>query len=197
MFKKSKTVMALLALCSGAAFAASDPNIQQEPSISTTPKSVQDKITQRVQSWFDIEVKAHKSVIQKMVFDCEFFSATPYLKSPDGSESRFDSYLFYSQAGTLGSMTEPYTTQVLPELLTCLKPNFIITHQDQAQLLFEAIENVYPSQSIFDRHFDTEVIKTLNGWTFIDGEMFDDKTGYIIDTNDKGEVIKIIRSLNL
>ena len=50
---------------------------------------------------------------------------------------------------------------------------------------------------MFDENFPKEIIKKPNGWHFIDGEMFDDKKGYIIETTQEGKVTKIIRSLNL
>ncbi|MDA0153353.1 hypothetical protein OH460_13640 [Vibrio sp. Makdt] len=155
------------------------------------------KIKEQVNSWIDIQVTPQSSIIQKMVFNCEFYSATPSIKSPDGSESSSGSYLFYSHNGVLGTVTEPYTTQPLPELTMCLKDNFAITNQDEAQLLFEAIETVYPNYSMFDENFPKEIIKKPNGWHFIDGEIFDDKKGYIIETTPEGKVMKIIRSLNL
>lgn len=155
------------------------------------------KIQSQVSSWIDIQVAPQSSIIQKMVFDCEFYSATPYIKSPDGSESSSGSYRFYSQKGVLGTVTEPFTTQPLPELTMCLKEDFTLANQDQAQLLFEAIETVYPNHSMFDENFPKEIIKKPNGWHFIDGEMFDDKKGYIIETTSEGKVTKIIRSLNL
>nr|WP_231891808.1 hypothetical protein [Vibrio sp. HI00D65] len=74
------------------------------------------KIQSRVSSWVDIRVAPQSRIIQKMVFDCEFHSATPYIKSPDGSESSSGSYRFYSQKGVLVTVTESFTTQPLPEL---------------------------------------------------------------------------------
>lgn len=111
------------------------------------------KIQEQVSAWIDIQVTPQNSIIQKMVFNCEFYSATPYIKSPDGNESSSGSYLFYSHKGVLGTVTEPYTTQPLPELTMCLKEDFVITNQDEAQLLFEAIETVYPNYSMFDDNF--------------------------------------------
>lgn len=155
------------------------------------------KIEKHVMSWMNVEVIKQSSIIQKMVFDCQFYSATPVLKSPDGSESSFGRYQFYSHQGVLGSMTEPYTTQPLPELQLCIKSGFQVTDQDQAQLLFEAIETVYPNDSMFDQNYAKEIIKKDDAWHLIDGEIFDDKKGYVIKVNSKGHVTKVIRSLNL
>ncbi|MEZ9823751.1 hypothetical protein [Vibrio cyclitrophicus] len=155
------------------------------------------KILDQVKSWIDIQVISQSSIIQKMVFTCDFYNATPYIKSPDGSESNSGSYRFYSYNGVLGSMTEPFTTQPLPELTMCLKEDFTATNRDEAQLLFEAIETVYPNHSMFDDNFTKETLEVSNGWHFIDGEIFDDKKGYAIETNPNGKVTKIIRSLNL
>lgn len=155
------------------------------------------KIEQHVMSWMKVDVMKQSSIIQKMVFDCQFYSAIPTLKSPDGSESSFGRYQFYSHNGVLGSMTEPYTTQPLPELQLCIKSNFQVTDKDQAQLLFEAIESVYPNESMFDQNYAKEIIKQEGAWHLIDGEIFDDKKGYIIEVNAQGHVTKVIRSLNL
>ena len=154
-------------------------------------------VEKQVLSWMNVEVVKQSSIIQKMLFDCQFYSATPVLKSPDGSESSFGRYQFYSHDGVLGSMTEPYTTQPLPELQLCIKSGFQVTNQDQAQLLFEAIETVYPNDSMFDQNYAKEIIKKEKEWHLIDGEIFDDKKGYVIKVNDKGHVTKVIRSLNL
>ncbi len=50
---------------------------------------------------------------------------------------------------------------------------------------------------MFDENSLKEIIKKPNGWHFIDGEMFDDRKGYIIETTPEGKMTKIIRSLNL
>jgi len=78
-----------------------------------------------------------------------------------------------------------------------LRGRLTLASQDKALLLFEAIETVYPNHSMFDENFPKEIVKKPNGWLFIDGEMFDDKKGYIIETTQEGKVTKIIRSLNL
>ncbi|KAA8677821.1 hypothetical protein MID13_21595 [Vibrio gigantis] len=163
----------------------------------TNKQEMVNQIQAQVSSWIDIQVTPQSSIIQKMVFNCEFYSATPYIKSPDGSESSSGSYRFYAHNGVLGSMTEPFTTQPLPELTMCLKEDLVVTTQDQAQLLFEAIETVYPNHSMFDENFPKEIIQKPNGWHFIDGEIFDDKKGYVIETTPEGKVTKIINSLNL
>jgi hypothetical protein len=164
---------------------------------ATYKQEMANKIQEQVRSWIDIQVVPQSSIIQKMVFTCDFYNATPYIKSPDGSESSSGSYRFYSHNGVLGSMTEPFTTQPLPELTMCLKEGFVVTNRDEAQLLFEAIETVYPNHSMFDDNFPKEIIENANGWHFIDGEMFEDKKGYVIKTSPKGKVTKIIRSLSL
>ncbi|WP_146492731.1 hypothetical protein [Vibrio sp. T20] len=164
---------------------------------NTNKQEMVKQIQAQVNSWIDIQVTPQTSIIQKMVFNCEFYSVTPYIKSPDGSESSSGSYRFYSHNGVLSSMTEPFTTQPLPELTMCLKQDFVVTNQDEAQLLFEAIETVYPNHSMFDENFPKEIINKPNGWHFIDGEIFDDKKGYVIESNAEGKVTKIIRSLNL
>ncbi|MEZ9313936.1 hypothetical protein [Vibrio lentus] len=172
--------------------------LMSTPLIADTNKhEMVTKIQEQVSAWIDIQVTPQNSIIQKMVFNCEFYSATPYIKSPDGNESSSGSYLFYSHKGVLGTVTEPYTTQPLPELTMCLKKDFVITNQDEAQLLFEAIETVYPNYSMFDDNFPKEITKTPNGWQLVDGEIFDDKKGYVIETTPQGKVTKIIRSLNL
>ena len=43
------------------------------------------KIQEQVSAWIDIQVTPQNSIIQKMVFNCEFYSATPSIKSPDGN----------------------------------------------------------------------------------------------------------------
>lgn len=59
-------------------------------------------IEKQVLSWMNVNVVKQSSIIQKMVFDCQFYSATPVLRSPDGSESSFGRYQFYSHDGVLG-----------------------------------------------------------------------------------------------
>ncbi|CAV27140.1 hypothetical protein [Vibrio atlanticus] len=158
---------------------------------------VMNQIKVQVSSWIDIQVTPQNSIIQKMVFNCNFYLTTPSIKSPDGNESSSGSYRFYSHNGVVGAMTEPFTTQPLPELTMCLKEDFIVTNQDQAQLLFEAIETVYTNHSMFDDRFPKEIVKTSTGWNFINGEIFGDNKGYAIESTPEGKVTKIIRSLNL
>ncbi|ARP40737.1 hypothetical protein [Vibrio syngnathi] len=158
---------------------------------------VVNQIQAQVSSWINIQVTPQSSIIQKMVFNCKFYSAIPSIKSPDGNEISSGSYRFYSHNGVLGAMTEPFTTQPLPELTMCLKEEFKVTNQDQAQLLFEAIETVYPDNSMFDERFPKEIIKNSYGWHFINGEIFGDKKGYVVESTSEGKVTKIIRSLNL
>ncbi|MGF1754827.1 hypothetical protein L4C33_14685 [Vibrio makurazakiensis] len=155
------------------------------------------KIKKLVSERINIEVVNNKSIIQSFVFDCQFYSATPYLMSSDGGESSSESFLYYQQGDTLALMTSPTTTEPLPELSFCLKDNFVVTNQEQAQLLFEAIESVYPSSSMFDDRFEKKLVKASNGWIYINGEFFDDKKGYRVETTAEGKVIQIIHSLSL
>ncbi|MCW0469911.1 hypothetical protein OH492_15800 [Vibrio chagasii] len=56
-------------------------------------------------------------------------------------------------------------------------------------------EQFYPNYKYSNKEHNR---KKPNGWHFIDGEIFDDKKGYIIETTPaEGKVTKIIRSLNL
>jgi hypothetical protein len=45
---------------------------------------VKDDIRKEVKTWIDIDVVQKKSVIQKMVFSCDFYVASPKFKTPDG-----------------------------------------------------------------------------------------------------------------
>jgi len=160
-------------------------------------ESVENNIKNLVSSRINIEVVQNKSIIQSMVFNCQFYTATPYLMSPDGGQSSSESFLYYLNNDSLGLMTIPYTTEPLPELNFCLKPEFLVNSKEQAQLLFEAIETVYPAESMFDERFEKQLLKVDNGWVYINGEFFDEKKGYIAETTPQGKVIKITRSLNL
>lgn len=159
--------------------------------------SVENNIKNLVSSRINIEVVPNKSIIQTMVFNCDFYTATPYFMSTDGGQSSSESFLYYHHEDALGLMTIPYTTEPLPELSFCLKPDFRVNNKEQAQLLFEAIETVYPAESMFDDRFEKQILKVDNGWMYINGEFFDDKKGYIAETSAQGKVIKITRSLNL
>lgn len=187
MFKIILKIGLISMVLTGLAFANQD----------NSQNSIEQSIKERVAKRIKIEVNQNKSIIQKMVFDCDFYQATPYLRSADGGESSSESFLYYSHEQSLGLMTMPTSTEPLPELTFCLKPNFVVRDSEQAQLLFEAIETVYPSESMFDERFPKQLTQVENGWVFINGEFFDDKKGYIAETTSDGKVIKITRSLNL
>ncbi len=71
----------------------------------------------------------------------------------------------------------------------CLKEDFVITNQDEAQLLFEAIETVIQIIRC-SMIISLKITKTPNGWQLIDSEIFDDKKDYVIETTPQGKVTR-------
>ncbi|MUJ25675.1 hypothetical protein [Aliivibrio fischeri] len=158
---------------------------------------VKNDIREEVQTWIDIEVAQKKSTIQKMVFSCDFYVASPKFKTPDGGTTGIGGYLFYKNGEQLDSLVQPSSNETMPALQSCIKPNFTVTDEDSAQLLMEAIESVFSQDQMFSDSFEKQVKRTTKGWELITGDFFEDLSGYIIKTDKAGKITQIRYSLNL
>ncbi|WP_155692126.1 hypothetical protein [Aliivibrio fischeri] len=158
---------------------------------------VKDDIRKEVQTWIEIEVAQKKSTIQKMVFSCDFYVASPKFKTPDGGTTGIGGYLFYKNGEQLDSLVQPSSNETMPALQSCIKPNFTVIDEDGAQLLMEAIESVFAQDQMFSDSFEKQVKRTTKGWELITGDFFEDLSGYIIKTDKAGKITQIRYSLNL
>nr|VVV05634.1 hypothetical protein AW0309160_03117 [Aliivibrio wodanis] len=158
---------------------------------------VKNDIRKEVQTWIDIEVAQKKSTLQKMVFSCDFYVASPKFKTPDGGSTGIGGYLFYKKGDQLDMLIQPSSDEAMPVLQSCIKPNFAVTDEDGAQLLMEAIESVFNQDLMFSDSFETQIKKTTKGWELITGDFFDDLSGYVIKTDKAGKITQIRYSLNL
>lgn len=158
---------------------------------------VKDDIRKEVKTWIDIDVVQKKSVIQKMVFSCDFYVASPKFKTPDGGSTGIGGYLFYKKGDQLDMLIQPSSDEAMPVLQSCIKSNFTVTDEDGAQLLMEAIESVFAQDQMFSDSFEKQIKKTTKGWELITGDFFEDLSGYVIKTDKTGKIIQIRHSLSL
>ncbi|CCN49612.1 conserved hypothetical protein [Vibrio nigripulchritudo MADA3029] len=153
-------------------------------------------IEKKVMDWMHVEVKSVKGIAIRHVFSCSFYSATPVLKHRDG-ESSFGDYKFYSLNGQLEELMTPTSTQVMPDVSECLKSDFRLNTQEDAEYLLEALDTLFASGSHFDQGVEKKAIKGKDGWKLITGEFFDDLSGYKVVTDEKGKIKKIEYVLGL
>ena len=96
-------------------------------------------------------------------------------------------------------VTEPSTTAEMPDFEKIFNPSFRLTDSEQAHVLQDALDILFPIDTTFDtedlaakaiRHSGTE-------WTFIRGKFFEHFKGMVFTTNQSGAVRRVDFSLEI
>lgn len=157
---------------------------------------IENKIREDVRSWVDVDITNKKSKIQKMVFSCDFYSTSPKFKSPNITSS-LGVHLYYESGDELKHISKPNQSRGMPGLHSCINPNITINNEDSAQLLMEAIEDLFATKSYFSNSNQNHVRKTAKGWELITGKFFEDFSGYFVEIDKAGKITGIRYSLSL
>lgn len=177
--KLRSSVLLLGSLFSGASFA-----------------NVEAQITDIVTTWFDVEVKKVKSLAVRATFDCEFYTGTPTISTADGSSSFGDHY-FLHKGERVEALTLPSTTQSLPEISLCIKQDFKVTNIEEAEILLEALSDIFFTMGSSFREVEPHVVKKETHWELINDKFFDDFSGFTIKTTPDGSIQSLTYSLQL
>lgn len=157
--------------------------------------SISEKIEQQVRSWISIEVVEKQHSLLTQVFHCQFFSAQPSLEI-DGERLGYGEHLFFQNNGDLKRLPQPQSTEPMPQLQACLKPDFVANSQETAGQILDALQVLYAEGSRFDEPLRI-IEKTDTGWHLINGSFFEERSGYVLKLNSDGTVAYLGRSLNL
>lgn len=125
------------------------------------------------------------------VFSSPFYTVKVVLKYADGEQS---SDLIVARVGdSLVSVGRPSSDADLPDYLKLLNPDFKLRTDADAKKLQQALDTAYPIISDSDKK--SEAFRHAgHAWTFIRGDFFDSKMGYIFET-DAGGAIKSVKFL--
>ena len=123
------------------------------------------------------------------VFSAPFYTVKVVLKYADGEQS---SDLVAARVGdNLVSVSRPSSDADLPDFQKMLNPDLKLRTDGDAKKLQQALDAAYPIISDSDKKSET-FRHTGHTWTFVRGDFFDSKLGYIFET-DAGGTIKSIK----
>lgn len=157
--------------------------------------AIAEKIEQQVRSWINVEVVKKQHSLLTQVFHCQFFSAQPSLEI-DGERLGYGEHLFFQNNANLQRLSQPLSTEPMPELQACLKPNLVVNNQATAGQVLDALQVLYAEGGRFDEPIRI-IEKTDTGWHLINGSFFDKRSGYVLTLNLDGTVANLDRSLDL
>ncbi|HEX5314725.1 MAG TPA: hypothetical protein VFX38_07485 [Gammaproteobacteria bacterium] len=103
------------------------------------------------------------------------------------------------EGNDLIAVTTPSTTADMPGFPKLLKPDFRLKSDEDAHVLQDALDVLYPIDDSFGGE-DAQA-KTIrhagNVWTFVRGKFFEHFKGFVFTTDESGAVTKVQYSLDI
>jgi hypothetical protein len=156
-------------------------------------------LTPDEQSFFDkhtsdmmrLETQRLDAPAMVKVFSSPFYAVKVVLKYPDSEQS---SDLVVARVGdSLVSVSRPSSDGDLPDFQKMFNPDFKLRTDADAKTLQQALDTAYPIISDSDKK--SEAFRHAgHTWTFVRGDFFDSKLGYVFET-DAGGAIKSVKFL--
>jgi hypothetical protein len=137
--------------------------------------------------------RLHSSALDKV------FSAPVYdveVKITEGGGSSIV-HLIVARAGDeLVDLSAPSGNADLPQLKKLLNPEFKLRNEQDAQLLQDALDKLYPVRDSSDKK-EKAVKHSGNAWTFIRSKFFDNHVGFIFTADADGTITGVKYSLDV
>jgi hypothetical protein len=98
-------------------------------------------------------------------------------------------------AKNLLEIGKPSTNADMPELLELVKPSFRLSDETAGLAMLSALKAMYPPMGMNE----TIPRVTHNGktWNFILGKFFEDSSGFVVDTDATGKIVKVAHVLRI
>ncbi len=111
--------------------------------------------------------------------------------------ANFTKKLIVAPVGShLVNVSVPGSDADMPGLLKALNPSFRLATAADAAALQQALDTVYPIEDKADLKLRANR-RMGNQWLFVRGEFFDDRKGFVFETDAKGSVTAVKYSLRL
>ena len=122
------------------------------------------------------------------VFSTPFYDVTIIQHSDN--HTREDSVLLTNLDGQMVELKAPNTNETLPDLQRILNKDFQIKSPQDAFLLEEALDILYPIRATFGNEDLNKkaVLENGNQWLFIRGAFFEDLKGFVFTTDASGNI---------
>ena len=149
---------------------------------------------QHIGTIVQIEPKRLVDPAVQKVFAAPFYEVTVTIHEKEGTNTN---RLIAARVGSeLVNMTAPSSDADLPDLAKMMNPAFRLASPADAQTLQQALDAAYPiigsenQKAATSRHVG-------NQWIFVRGVFFDNKSGFIFETDAKGAITAVKYSLKL
>ena len=131
------------------------------------------------------------------VFSATFYQVKIITKHPNGPSQSYETILARKDEAFV-NIENPYTNMPMPNLKTLIRSDFHLETDEDAIILQEAFEQIYPSFSLFDEKVEeTDIRHSNNEWLLIRGKFFDRHKGFIIKNDKKGAITYVSYSLEI
>ncbi|GAA4651180.1 hypothetical protein GCM10023116_34630 [Kistimonas scapharcae] len=138
----------------------------------------------------DIETEATRRTDDALarVFSTPFYDVTIIQHSDNHTQE--ESALLTNLDGQMVELKAPTTNEPLPDLHRILNKDFQIKSPQDALLLEEALDILYPIRTTFGNEDLNQkaVLENGNQWLFIRGAFFEDLKGFVFTTDASGNI---------
>ena len=152
----------------------------------------------------DVFVKALKvtpeminSLAIKTVFSVSLYNVKWSLTPPGTGMKTSSNSIVFVKNNKVDSVEGDHTGIKMPKLQGIIRDNFKIDSLSNAKIFEEVLDILYPPSSI---SIDDKSVKNIkhenNKWIFTRGRFFRDFTGFVVLTDDKGNIQEIQYSLH-
>ncbi|OQX33456.1 MAG: hypothetical protein B0D91_14360 [Oceanospirillales bacterium LUC14_002_19_P2] len=143
----------------------------------------------------DITKLESKALIR--AFSAQFYDTT--ITRRNNNYSSESEVILAMQKGQVIEIDRPSTNQPVPELKKFLKKDFQLKSRQDASILEEALDILYPiSEGYGSEDMEHKAIRQNgNQWLFIRGVFFRDLMGFIFETDNSGNILSVDYSLEI
>ena len=159
--------------------------------------SINERITKDVLDQVSVKIEPISSKVMRTVFKPKFYNIIICINTPGSPYIEFNYGLVYEMNNILTYLQMPTGDQELSQYLEIINDNFLLKSSTSASvvMLEKALELIEPVSTKGNKLH--RIKHSKNKWTFIRSKFFDNYSGYIFHTDDKGKIIKVEYSMDI
>ena len=158
-----------------------------------TPED-QEFFKQHASDMVRFETETLDDLAVEKVFSAPVYSVKVILPLGDGSP--MTTFIVTRNGEALVALNQPGTDGDLPDFAKMISPEFKLRTNTDGKMLQQALNVLFPVIMESEKKLRS-FRHTGNTWTFVRGEFFDSKSGYIFTTDESGTIVAVSYQLKL
>jgi len=160
----------------------------------TLPPAERAFFDQHISEIVRIEPKRMADPAMLKVFAVPIYEVTITIHEADSTNT---SSIIVAHVGSqLVSVSRPSTDADLPHVLKMMNPGFRLTSAEDARMLQQVLDAIYPIIGSDDKKAETHR-RTGNQWIFVRGVFFGKSQGFVFEIDASGAIVAVKYSLKI